>query len=179
VLITGAGTVGLLALLLSRQRGLETHVYDRIPAGPKPRLVADADATYHSGDLAELAALDADIIIECTGAAPVVTAVMRHNARNAIVCLAGLSAGAHEMPLDVAALNQSLVLQNDLVFGTVNANRAHYELAAQALDRADRSWLQRLISRRVALDEWQSALQPAADDIKVIIDFSLESARAH
>ena len=41
-----------------------------------------------------------------------------------------------------------MVLDNDTVFGTVNANRRHYELAGEALQRADKAWLNRLITRR-------------------------------
>ena len=62
------------------------------------------------------------------------------------------------------------MLENDVVFGSVNANRRHYEAAAEALARADRGWLARLITRRVPLDRWQDALQREPDDIKVVIE---------
>jgi threonine dehydrogenase-like Zn-dependent dehydrogenase len=161
-----------LAALLARQRNLETHVYDRADSGPKPDLVHALGAQYYSGELDAIQKLRPDIVVECTGAAPVIVEVMMHNACDAIVCLAGLSAVGREMPVDVAALNQSMVLQNDLVFGSVNANRHHYELAVRALHCADRDWLSRLITRRVPVTDWQSALERRADDIKVIIDFS-------
>ena len=48
VLVTGAGPIGLLAALLARQRGFEVHVLDRVTDGPKPALVRDLGATYHS-----------------------------------------------------------------------------------------------------------------------------------
>jgi hypothetical protein len=67
-----------------------------------------------------------------------------------------------------------LVLDNDVVFGSVNANRRHYELAAQALKRADKAWLSGLITRRVPLDRWEEALAPRPGDIKVVIDFAAE-----
>jgi threonine dehydrogenase-like Zn-dependent dehydrogenase len=171
-LITGAGPVGLLAALLARQRNLETYVYDRADSGPKPQLVRNLGAKYLSGELHAIEKLEPDIVVECTGAAPVVVHVMTHNARDAIVCLAGLSAVGRELPVDVAAFNQSMVLQNDLVFGSVNANRHHYELAVQALQRADREWLSQLITRRVPIDQWQTALDHQADDIKVVIEFA-------
>jgi hypothetical protein len=66
-----------------------------------------------------------------------------------------------------------MVLGNQVAFGTVNANRQHYEAAAAALARADRSWLAGLISRRVPLDRWMEALEDRRDDIKVVIDFTL------
>jgi hypothetical protein len=64
------------------------------------------------------------------------------------------------------------VLDNDVIFGSVNANHAHYRMAADALARADKDWLARLISRHVPLSRWQEALQRRPDDIKVVIDFT-------
>jgi hypothetical protein len=58
------------------------------------------------------------------------------------------------------------------MFGTVNANRRHYELAEEALLKADRNWLKRLITRREPLSNWQQALQRRPDDIKVTIQFA-------
>jgi len=58
------------------------------------------------------------------------------------------------------------------VFGSVNANRAHYRDAADALAKADKNWLARLITRRVPLDRWQEAFERRPNDIKVVIDFT-------
>ena len=52
-----------------------------------------------------------------------------------------------------------MVLDNDAMFGTVNANRAHYAMAADALARADQDWLARLITRRVPLARFAEALE--------------------
>jgi hypothetical protein len=57
------------------------------------------------------------------------------------------------------------------VFGTVNANRRHYEMAADALAKADKGWLARLITRRVPLRRFNEALEHRKGDIKVIVDF--------
>jgi threonine dehydrogenase-like Zn-dependent dehydrogenase len=54
----------------------------------------------------------------------------------------------------------------------VNANHRHYETAADALARADKRWLARLITRRVPLEHWSEALEPRRGDIKVVIDFA-------
>jgi len=58
------------------------------------------------------------------------------------------------------------------VFGTVNANRRHYAAAADALARADRDWLARLITRRVPLANFADALTKQKGDIKVVIEFA-------
>jgi hypothetical protein len=65
-----------------------------------------------------------------------------------------------------------MVLENDIVFGSVNANRRHYQSAAEALARADKAWLGRLITRRVKLDDWKSALTREADDVKVVVELA-------
>jgi threonine dehydrogenase-like Zn-dependent dehydrogenase len=168
-LITGAGPVGLLAALLARQRGFELHILDRNTDGPKPQLARDLGATYHTGSLGDLRP---DIVIECTGAGSVVLEVMRRVAPNGIVCLAGVSSGGHTLKFDVGELNRGMVLENDVVFGSVNANRRHYRSAVDALAQADKSWLARLITRRVPLARWQEAFSPQAGDVKVILDFA-------
>jgi glucose 1-dehydrogenase len=65
-----------------------------------------------------------------------------------------------------------MVLNNQVVFGSVNANRAHYESAAQALAKANKTWLRKLITRRVPLERAQEALERRPGDIKVIIDIA-------
>jgi threonine dehydrogenase-like Zn-dependent dehydrogenase len=168
-LITGAGPVGLLAALLARQRGYDTHVLDRVTDGPKPGLVADLGATYHHGTLAE-ACDPPDVIVECTGVGALVLDAVAHTAPAGIVCLAGISSGARTIDLDAAALNRTLVLENDVVFGTVNANLRHYHAAVAALADADPGWLARLISRRVPIYNFSDALSAQAGDVKVVLD---------
>jgi threonine dehydrogenase-like Zn-dependent dehydrogenase len=170
-LVTGAGPIGLLAALLGRQRGLEVHVLDRNERGPKPGLVRDLGAIYHTGPVADAAA-GADVVIECTGAAQLVIDVMTRTAAGGVVCLTGVSSGGRRLAVDAAALDRTMVLENDVVFGSVNANRRHYEAGAAALAEADRAWLARLITRRVPLARWADALTRAPDDVKPIIEFA-------
>ena len=169
VLITGAGPIGLLAALLGHQRGCDIHMYDQHESGAKPELVRALGASYHFRDLGGFAP---DLVIECTGATPVILEAVKRAAPDGIVCLAGLSSGGHKLQLDIGRLARTMVLENSVVFGSVNANRKHYETAAAALVKADRDWLGRLITRRVPLDRWNEALIRDSNDIKVIIEFS-------
>jgi threonine dehydrogenase-like Zn-dependent dehydrogenase len=171
-LVTGAGPVGLLAALMARQRGFDVHVFDQVTAGPKPQLVRDLGGVYHAGDLSAIANLEPDVVIECTGAGPVIADVLPRCAASGVVCLAGVSAGGHGISLDLEGISRRLVLRNIAVFGSVNANRSHYQAAAKALADADRAWLLRLITRRVALSRWSEALDLRPDDVKVILDFN-------
>jgi threonine dehydrogenase-like Zn-dependent dehydrogenase len=70
-LVTGAGPVGLLAALLGVQRGLQVHVLDVVTDGPKPQLVRDLGAQYHSDGIENIG-VHPDVAVECTGVAPVV-----------------------------------------------------------------------------------------------------------
>jgi threonine dehydrogenase-like Zn-dependent dehydrogenase len=171
VLVTGAGPIGLLAALLASQRGLTVHVLDRAETGPKPTLVAALGATYHTSRVDELD-FEPDIIVECTGAPSVVLEVMCKAAPVGIVCLTGVSSGGRTIDFDAGALNRAMVLENNVVFGSVNANRRHWELAAVTLGRADPSWLGSLITRRVPVEAYAEAYRPGQDDIKVVLEFA-------
>ncbi len=170
VLVTGAGPIGLLAALLATQRGLDVHVLDRVTDGPKPALVEQLGATYHCGPIAELA-LTPDVVVECTGAPAVIAEVLGETARNGVVCLTGVSGAEGRTPVDLGRLNREWVLHNDVVFGSVNANRRHYALAAQALAAADRSWLAGLVTRRVPVEEYADALEARDGDVKTVLIF--------
>jgi threonine dehydrogenase-like Zn-dependent dehydrogenase len=171
VLVTGAGPIGLLATLMGVQRGFEVHVLDRAESGNKPRLAGDVGAAYHTGSMSQVCdQVEPDVIVECTGVAELVAEAMGHTPPGAVVCLTGVST-SRTLSVDVGVLNNELVLENDVVFGSVNANRGHFERAVDALAEADRDWLARLITRRVPLDRWQEALDKGDDDVKVVVDF--------
>ena len=170
VLITGAGPIGMLAALLAMERGMDVHVFDRVDSGSKPELVRGLGATYHSNDLPG-AAGGADIVLECTGVGAVMQTCLDNLAPNGIACLLGLAGPGKADPVDLGALNRKLVLNNNVVFGSVNANRRHYQLAVEALLKADNKWLVRLISREVPLENWSSALVRQPDDVKPVIVF--------
>jgi threonine dehydrogenase-like Zn-dependent dehydrogenase len=171
VLVTGAGPIGLLAALLARQRGYDLTVLDLATEGPKPELVRDLGGTYHSGPVTDVDP-PPDIVVEATGVSQVVLDAIGHNAANGVVCLTGISPSGYQIALDAGDLNRRIVLENDLVFGSVNANRRHYEAAAEALAQADNGWLERLITRRVPLDRWHEALKREEHDIKVVVELS-------
>ena len=168
-LVTGAGPIGLLAALIGVQRGLDVHVLDQVSEGLKPDLVSSLGATYHHGDVHE-AADGADVTIECTGVGQLVFEVMQHAAPGGVVCLTGVSSGGRQLGVDAGALNRSMVLENEAVVGSVNANRRHYQLGAESLAAADLGWLERLVTRRVPLAGWSDALQRQPDDVKVVIE---------
>jgi threonine dehydrogenase-like Zn-dependent dehydrogenase len=171
LLVTGAGPIGLLAALMGKQRGLDVHVLDHNKVGPKEAIVHDLGAVYHT-DASTLERLGPDVLMECTGAATMIRDCLGAGAPGGIVCLTGVTEPGKTFDLDIGRLNRKMVLDNETVFGSVNANRRHYQMAAEALARADKRWLARLITRRVALKNWSEALEPRPGDIKVVIDFT-------
>jgi len=147
--------------------------YGSAPPGEdrKPEMVRRLGATYfRRGNLGQAAA-EADIVIECTGFVQMLLDVGPQHVRHRIICLTGVSAAGVESTVDPGRLNRNMVLQNSVLFGSVNANRDHYELAAQALAQADPGWLADLITRREPLGQWAGAYARQPDDIKTILTF--------
>src|SRR5947209_9461569 len=170
VLVTGAGPIGMLAAMAGVQNGLDVHVLDRVTEGAKPELVQDLGATYHSGAVPDVG-FHPDVVLECTGVGSVVVDSIRHVAAGGVVCLTGVGSGGGPSGLAPADVAREVVLHNNVVVGSVNANRRHFYRAGEALSAADPRWLERLISRRVPPAPIADALTRGPDDIKVVLDF--------
>jgi threonine dehydrogenase-like Zn-dependent dehydrogenase len=171
VLVTGAGPIGLLAALVGRQHGLEVHVLDRVESGPKPDIVRALGATYHAGTV-EGVGFQPDVVVECTGVGQVIADSIRCVAPGGVVCLTGVGSGGRTVGLPTADVASNVVLHNNVVVGSVNANKRHWYRAGQALARADPQWLGRLITRREQPEDFTRALERTPGDIKVVVQFS-------
>lgn len=170
VLVTGAGPIGLLAALLAVQRGLEVHVLDVVTSGPKPDAVRALGAEYHSEGIRDVLTRAApDVIIEATGVSTLVFDAIAGTAPYGVVCLTGVSPTGRKISVDVGAVNREIVLENDAVVGSVNANLRHYTAAADALAKTDLGWLDRLITRRIPLDRANEAFEPDQNGIKTVV----------
>jgi len=171
VLVTGAGPIGLLAALVAKQHGLDVHVLDRVKTGHKPELVRALGATFHSGHVNDVP-VEPDVIIECTGVGQVIADAMRKVGAGGILCLTGVGSGGRTTGFSTADVAAEMVLQNNVIIGSVNANKRHWYKAGEVLSRADRGWLSRLITRREAPEQFMSALHRSPDDIKVVVQFA-------
>jgi threonine dehydrogenase-like Zn-dependent dehydrogenase len=169
--VTGAGPIGLLAALLGVQRGFEVHVIDQVSDGLKPDLVRSLGAQYHQGPISD-ACKDPDVVLECTGVGSLVFDAIEHVGPGGVVCLTGVSPTGRTLQVDAGLANRDMVLGNEGVVGSVNANRRHYEQAASGLAKADHDWLGRLITRRVPLEQFAQALVRQPDDVKVVLQLS-------
>jgi len=171
VLVTGAGPIGLLAALGAKSVGLDVHVLDRMEAGPKPDLVRALGATYHTGNVLELG-FEPDAIVECTGVGQVIADSIQAIGSSGIVCLTGVGHGGAVSAAACADIAAAAVLKNNVIVGSVNANKRHWYRAGNLLAGADRKWLSRLITRREKPEDFKQALERRPDDIKVVIQFS-------
>lgn len=169
-LVTGAGPIGLLAALIGVQRGLDVHVLDVVTSGPKPQIVDALGATYHSDSVDQVAdKVKPDVIVEATGVGQVVFDAMAHTASYGVLCLTGVSPLGRKLTVEAGTINREIVLENDCVVGSVNANLRHYAAAADVLAKADVGWLARLITRRVPLEKFDEGFSAQKDDVKVVI----------
>jgi len=171
VLVTGAGPIGLLAALIGKLRGLDVHVLDRVEAGSKPDLVRALGATYHTGSVKDVG-FQPDVIIECTGVGQVISDSIQAIAPGGVVCLTGVGSGGRTVGLNTADAASRVVLRNNVVVGSVNANKRHWYRAGRVLAMADKAWLGRLVTRRETPADFTRALARQPDDIKVVIQFA-------
>src|SRR5512137_2188932 len=155
-LVTGAGPIGLLGALIGKQLGLEVHVLARTETGPKPELVRALGATYHTCSVSAID-FEPDVILECTGVGQVISESLVRIGASGVVCLTGVGHGGRVPKITTADVASGAVLKNNVVFGSVNANKRHWYKAAEVLARADRSWLQKLITRCEKPEDFRSA----------------------
>lgn len=166
-LVLGAGPIGLLAAMLGVQRGLEVHVVDRAGCGPKPRQTRALGAVYHTcaGDLKG----SYDAVLECCG--ELITEAIARTAAGGAACLVSGDRGPAGT-INLAELSHDLVHGNKVIIGTVNSNGHHFLAAHEALLRADRGWLEGLLTEQVPLHACRSAFTANPEHVKTIIHFS-------
>src|SRR5438876_5586181 len=181
--VMGAGTVGLLATLALRLRGLEVTTFGLTK---KPYLNSDLiealGARYEStADLPILAGAKHcrpfDLIFEATGFSPVVFESMQALAKNGVLVLSSVTGGNRKIEVPADKINLEFVLGNKVMVGTVNANREYFEMGVCDMAQAEAQysgWLGRLLTHRVkGLENYQELfdkLTTAKGAIKVFCD---------
>jgi threonine dehydrogenase-like Zn-dependent dehydrogenase len=101
----------------------------------------------------------------------VIAASFQRIGSGGVVCLTGVGQGGRS-GYAVADVSATVVLKNNVIVGSVNANTRHWYKASQALAQVDRRWLARLITRRERPQDFAMALERTPDDIKVVLQFS-------
>ncbi|HCA58757.1 MAG TPA: glucose dehydrogenase [Blastocatellia bacterium] len=156
--VLGAGTIGLLATLLLRLKGIEVVTFGR---SPRPYLNSDLieelGAQYVSTE--DIAVPDFaewngafDLIFEATGFSPIVFDAMQALEKNGVLVLSSVTGGDRKAEVPADKINLDFVLGNRVMVGTVNANREYFEsgakdMAAAVLEYGD--WLERLLTHPI------------------------------
>jgi threonine dehydrogenase-like Zn-dependent dehydrogenase len=166
--VMGAGTIGLLATLVLRLRGLDVTVFGRTP---KPYLNSDLLEAIGARYLATseapiMAGADQfgpfDLIFEATGASPVVFESMRALGKNGVLVLSSVTGGDKKIEVPADRINLEFVLGNKVMVGTVNANREYFEMGVRDLAHAESQypgWLDRLLTHPVrGLENYRALL---------------------
>ena len=180
-MVLGAGPIGLLAGMLLSLEGIEVHFYDATERGIKSDLAEASGANYiWAGErklshelAAEIGAVD--IVVEATGYSPLTFDAMDMVAPNGVVCLTGVSGGSRKLEVSVDHLNLEMVLSNKVVFGTVNANRRHFESGVRHLQEFEARWpglLSRMITRRLPLTDFARASEPSPGHVKSVVEIA-------
>jgi threonine dehydrogenase-like Zn-dependent dehydrogenase len=186
--VLGAGTIGLLATLVFRLRGIEVVTFGRTP---KPYLnsdlVEDLGAAYISTE--DISVPDYakqhggfDIIFEATGFSPIVFDAMQALAKNGVLVLSSVTGGDKVIEIPADKINLDFVLGNKVMVGTVNANREYFETGAKDMAQAVLEygdWLLRLLTHPVSgLENYErlfETLTNAKGAIKVYCEVAAEN----
>jgi len=179
--VLGAGPVGLLGAMALAATGYRVTVYSREPApNPKADLLAEIGIHYASATEVTPAQLAArvgniDLVYEASGASAASFALMEVLGTNGVFVFTGVPGRKAPIELAADALMKRLVLHNQVVFGTVNADRAAFEAAIRHLADFDRRWpkaVRALITGRFPIESHAALLVGRAAGIKNVISLA-------
>jgi glucose 1-dehydrogenase len=167
--VMGSGTIGLLAALVLRLRGLEVTVFSR---NRKPnrnvelvemlgaRYVSVLDTSIPAG-AREFGPFD--VIFEATGFSPVVFDSMQALGKNGVLVLSSITGGQRKAEVPADQINLDFVLGNKVMVGTVNAARENFEEGVRDMAMAEAhfpGWLSRLLTHPVkGLENYRELFQ--------------------
>ncbi len=183
-MVIGAGPLGLLAASLLRLAGVMTTVIDIVPDGhPKAQLVNHigagyVDATGRTTDqLVEYCCgVDGrfDIVFEASGASTTALEMFTHMSRSSIGVMTGIPRAEMVGQVDIAQFMRQIVRYNQVVVGSVNSNRGHFEMALRDMEKIDSRFngvLKEMLTNRYRFEEYQKAFEPRGPEhIKTVIE---------
>lgn len=160
-LVLGAGAVGLFGAMTLRAVGFETYVFSREPEdSARAALIGRLGCHYVSSQRTPIGRLPerigtVDMIFEAVGVSEVAWGALPALAPNGIYALTGVPALGEMERGDMRRWMRDIVLNNQLIFGTVNAGPSAYKQSVFRLEQflaLFPSELRALI-RRVPIDE--------------------------
>jgi threonine dehydrogenase-like Zn-dependent dehydrogenase len=181
VLVAGLGPVGLLAVFALRLRDANVLGLDVIdPDNERAKLLVESGGTYVDGRQDSPDVLgdhfgQFDLIIEAAGVAHLEFDLLSALGRDGVYVVVGIPGGDRMIDIDGAAIVRGLVLGNQVMLGSVNASRSHFDIAIQDLTRASRTWkgaVERLITHRLPYLQFEDALKTRpANEIKTVLEW--------
>lgn len=180
-LVLGAGPVGILATMVLRNMGLTVYAYARSPGGNLNSLIIEqCGAHYISASETTLSDVPSkagriDIIIEAAGDAKLFFEAICILGANGVLVLTGVAGGGRSIEIDADCIDLEMVMENKVIFGSVNANKRHFDLAVKHFKDFQERWpglLNRMITRRVLMEDFSSAIRKEEVDIKVVMEVS-------
>jgi len=187
--VIGAGTIGLFATLALRLRDVEVICYSRrIPPYLNSDLIEEIGGRYVSSQQKTLAEASAeagpfDIIFEATGFSPLVFQAAEVLGKNGVLILSGITGGDTKTEVNADKINQSFVLGNKVMVGTVNASRADFVSGVNDMVKAEAlypGWLKKLLTTKVSgLENHAEMVRHLTEDkqaIKVYVEVTQEGA---
>ncbi len=186
-LVLGAGTLGLLGTALLRMAGVAVLVADLLPREhPKAGLTESLGGSYLDGagktaaqlmEDCSVVAGSLDIILEASGAAETAVRMIDYMSRDSIYVMTGIPRGDMTIEVDAAQLVRQMVRNNQVLVGSVNSNRSHFETALQDIPRISESFsefLPRIVTHRFPLGEYAQAFASpgTAGHIKTVVQIS-------
>jgi threonine dehydrogenase-like Zn-dependent dehydrogenase len=175
--VLGAGSIGLLATLVLRLRGVDVIVLSRRERPYRNSdLVEEIGARYFSTadttlDAAAAAHGPFDLIFEASGFSPLAFEAARVLGTNGVLVLCGVTSGSKTIEVDGNAINQGFVLGNKVMVGTVNASRDDFIRGVEDMLIAEAfhpGWLGRLLTTPIDGLHDASAVAAALEERDVI-----------
>lgn len=182
-LVAGLGPIGILAAFALRLRGAEVYGLNRSGAdNPKVKLLEEIGGQHINSKQVDIKTLDAvygqiDIILEATGDAQLEFDLIDALGINGVYVITGIPPADRLVAFTGGELMQQLVLNNQVLLGSVNASKEHNEMALRDLQASRVHWgdaIDRVITHVVPYSDFQNVIpQSAPDEIKTVLDFSM------
>jgi threonine dehydrogenase-like Zn-dependent dehydrogenase len=178
-LALGAGPIGLLAAAVMRVRGLRTVVVGREePTDLRAQIAHQLGAEYLSVANRTLfdvvkAIGEPDLIMEATGSSQVVFDAMQVLSKNGVLCLLSVTSGERQNPEPTDLINQRVVLGNQVIFGSVNANARHFDAGVKDFVAIEKKWpgvLRRLLTNPIPWENHRTWFTARGRDIKATLE---------
>lgn len=181
-LVAGLGPIGLLASMILRLRGAEVFGMDIVDESTaRPQWLTRIGGQYIDGrkvpvDRVQQTLGPMELIFEATGIAKLEFDLLEALSLNGVYVLTGVPGGSRLLEISGAELVRRLVLGNQLMFGSVNAARGHFQMAVDDLAQARLRWgdhVSRLITHRHPHTDFEQTLHHhSADEIKSVIEWT-------